>query len=294
MDVPAFKDWLVVERGMADITSRVLVKRLLHAQKNGLDLTAFQADPEKACKQYLSGRARSATSHAYNNDVKLLTNMALFLGKKVTFAYRRPNPTPPRALPKDQLEKLRAYEHKNPRVSRFRRAAIALLLESGLRPSEAAKLDVEDLDPVRSTIRIKKPAKRGLVREIPVPRSMWRPRSPMMAYLRHRPTPANLPRRLWVKDWNGWERPMPAWPVTVDAFRRELARVSKELGFRVNHTFLRHTVATRSYKESRDVLFVKFLLGHAAISSTMVYTETSQEDMIDNYHRRRRSKRGVS
>lgn len=275
---------------MKQVTVDRVLERLNYARANGFDLGLFLQGPaqaEEAGERYLEQRLASGTVHAFNNDAQVLNNLTTYLGFPVRFKLRKTPPTAPRALDRDQIRRLTHYAHPIPEVNRFRRALILVHLETGARPSEVAKLELQDLDAKRSRIHIRHPAKGGMVRWIPVSRWIWSRRRPLGAFLANRATPVENPNALWsVRDLNQNESWGPIRATTVDYMRRTLAAVSEDVGFRVNANILRHTKATELRRRGFDILYIKFILGHASISSTQVYAELSPGDVETLYRRK--------
>lgn len=289
------EDWLVVRRALQPITAKRTRERLAYAFAHGLDPRPFfprvyDPDPTRAqlaADAYLARRIRGgATLFAYNNDVKALKHLAAWAQLELVLGLRREPETPPRALTHDQVLQLLDLwaRNRSTPASRLRRALVTVEAVAGLRASELAKLDVEDLDEAGSRIHVRHPAKGGRIRWLPVPRWIWQPRRPVWAYLRQRRAPPRDPGALWTTanragPWRGVRR------LNADYVRRIFHQAGQRLGFTVNATLLRHTVATALLRAGGPVNFVQMYLGHASIASTAVYTKFSQEEFEQAYRR---------
>lgn len=62
-----------------------------------------------------------------------------------------------------------------------------------------------------------------------------------------------------------------------------ISSAMKRLGIKGSVHTLRHTFATFMYKETKDILVVKELLGHSSIESTMIYTHIENENIKKAY-----------
>lgn len=286
-DTGAFRTWLLLDHGMEPITAKVTLKRLDYMQRHGFDMERFVAGAASAHllgRGWLEKRLNASTVHAFNNDVLVLNALAKYCGhQNVQFARRTPPRTSPKALDRSQIRRLTQYSHPFPDTNRFRRALILLHLETGARPSEVARLELQDLDPKLSRVHIRFPAKRGMIRWIPVSPWIWSPKRPLGAYLRHRLEPRTNPNAVWVTERGHGAEPRR---MSQDYMRNAFQAVSRDVGFRVNANVLRHTKATEMRRRGFDILYIKFVLGHASISSTQIYAEINADDVATLYKRR--------
>ena len=72
-------------------------------------------------------------------------------------------------------------------------------------------------------------------------------------------------------------------PVATSHVRRSVKRYARKAGIegvgRVSPHTLRHTFATRLYKQTGDIRMVQKALGHTDVSTTMIYTHIVDEDL---------------
>lgn len=281
MDKAAYNRFLLVRKKRSLATAKALLTGIQRLERLGFNVDRFKQDSETESETYLSKRLeKGATVFTYNNDVYVIRSLAEFLNLKVN-AKPQPQPkTAPRVLTPMQLSLLMAYKDTGSReTNRLRRAIIHLMRYTGLRPSESVRLTTNDMHPATSTVSIRLSSKRGITGDIPVPRSLWRPRSPLMAYLRQRPT--NHGDWLWVTKRTG--------RLNQEAYEKHLAAVQDALGFRVTHTALRHTIATELHREEgMDAVFIRLFLRHKSITSSLHYVETNHDDLIRKYHQKRK------
>jgi integrase/recombinase XerD len=187
----------------------------------------------------------------------------------------KPPPTPKaahRALSHDQVRALLAAAPDD-----GGRLAILLGVQAGLRVSEAANVQLGDLDwrPNDTTGRIKVVGKGGHARIVPMPGEL---RDAAERYL----------LGLGVR-WAGpllRQRRFPAKGVSgqylSDEFREIAfaARVKRAAGDGVSFHALRHTCATDVYRACKDILIVRDLLGHSDVKTTDGYTAGQRVEVI--------------
>jgi len=179
-------------------------------------------------------------------------------------------PTPPRRLPKaitvEQVEALLvAAGARGNELSLRDRALLEVLYGTGARISEAVGLDVDDVDLVAGSVRLR--GKGGKDRIVPLGRYA---REALDAYLvRGRPTLASAGRGIAAVFLNrngGRLSRQSAWTV----LRASATRAG--LTVEVSPHTLRHSFATHLLDGGADVRVVQELLGHASVATTQIYT----------------------
>jgi len=147
-----------------------------------------------------------------------------------------------------------------------------LLKETAFRPGEALRLRVKDIDFERGIITLNKPEKGSNSRQVKISHQL-------QAQLKTLISRKNL--GLEDRIWNG----------TVDGlssrFRKWRKRIAEKLGnpriLKISWYSFRHWKATMEYHKTKDILYVKELLGHKNINNTLVYThmvDWKEEDYI--------------
>lgn len=181
-----------------------------------------------------------------------------------------------------------------------------LLYGAGLRLNECLELRVKDVDAGRNQITVRR-GKGGKDRAVPLPAVVKGPLEGHLAHVRrlHKADLASglgrvvLPDALRRKlpsaptEW-AWQFLFPAGRVCRDprwggptrfhlhetAIQREVKRAARAAGIakRVScHTF-RHSFATHLLEDGYDIRTIQELLGHADVSTTMVYTHVVNRD----------------
>lgn len=291
--IERFLDHLTVERGLSantlaayrrDLTryaAHLAARRVVDAARaSDRDVTAFIAvlassTHGDAARPY---RATSVVRHlsAIRSFHRFLVREGLADADPSTTTSR---PRLPRALPKplpvdDVLRLLDAPPSATPAGIRDR-AVLETLYGAGLRVSELAGLDVDDVDLESGSVRVL--GKGGKEREVPLGRHAVRA---IRAYLtRTRPDLA-APRSRGALFLN-----LRGGRLTRQGVAGILAAAVARAGVRARvspHT-LRHSFATHLLEGGADVRVVQELLGHASVGTTQVYTLVTQDHLREVY-----------
>ena len=235
--------WWMKKQGLAEqtIESRTKILRIL--AKRGVNLH----DPESvkdgiARQKWCAGRKENA--------VLSYTTLLKMLGKTWTPPrYRRIEKDPwiPTESEVDQL-----IAGSSTKVSTF----LQLLKETGMRPGEAWSLKWTDINTENSTVRIT-PEKGSNPRTLKLSSRLLS----MMNKLER--------GKIYVFN-NG----------LLDHFAQNFRQQRKAVAWKLNNSrinqinfkTLRHFKATMEYHKTKDILHVKYLLGHKRIENTLIYT----------------------
>lgn len=143
------------------------------------------------------------------------------------------------------------------------RVLFAVVYGTGMRISEACRLEFGHIDAARGVIRVAgKGNKERLVMLSPrlhlILRVYWKQEKPEAPYL--------------FTTSNGT-------PIDPNYAREVLHQATADsgLGLRVTPHALRHSFATHLLEGGTDLRVIQVLLGHASISSTMIYTKVSSK-----------------
>jgi len=173
------------------------------------------------------------------------------------------------ALTVSQVKMLLALCSGESFVQRRDMALIRLLLDCGLRISEALKLRLEDVDLDEGKIVIHS----GKGRKDRVVYAGHRTRQTLVRYLRVRK--AALSHNLLFTNREGLS-------LTRRHAHQQLARIARRAGIegvRVSPHILRHTFATWYLRNGGDVFSLQRLLGHASLSMTQRYLYLTESDV---------------
>lgn len=292
-----FRAFLLVDEAKAPITVEKRLGLLASAVERGLDVKRFSESREHARaegRRYLALRRYSATVHAYNSDVKVLNDLArfrAFVEDRRSLFRKLPEPRlQPKALADAAVRRLLAFEGEDEESQRFARAVLLWALKSAMRASEIAAMTLADLDAERGRFYVRKPAKGGKRRWLPIERWVFSPKRSFGAYLRWRASVADqLPEgqrdALWVTTRTGRGHSRPR-RVSPSYLRQLLGRVGHQVGVKVNLTITRHTRATELRRRGWDLLYIREYLGHRSVKSTEVYAELGEGDVHEMMRRR--------
>jgi integrase/recombinase XerD len=289
----AYLAHLAVERGLADHTisayRRDLDRYVAHLEARGIarlgdvsepDVVAFVAElrtgtPDRVALSSTSANRTLAAVRGLHRFATEEGTVAIDAAREV-----KPSRTPttlPKALGRDQVDRLldAAASAEGPLASRDA-ALLELLYGTGARISELVALDVDDLDPEQSLVRLR--GKGGKERIVPVGSAA---RRAVDAYLvRGRP---GLSQRgtgvpaLLLNHRGGRLSRQSAWTVLKRA--AAAAALTEEVS---PHT-LRHSFATHLLEGGADVRVVQELLGHASVTTTQIYTLVTIESLREVY-----------
>jgi len=155
------------------------------------------------------------------------------------------------------------------------RAMLELLYAAGLRISELTSLDVDDLDLDLKTVRcIGKGSKE---RVVPIGRAAVEAAGAYLTQARPGFVRARSQPALFLNQRGQRLTRQGCWKLLKRyAERANLTR-------RISPHTLRHSFATHLLDHGADIRVVQELLGHASVSTTQVYTLTSQEKLRKVY-----------
>ena len=140
--------------------------------------------------------------------------------------------------------------------------AISISKETGLRPVEAMRLRLRDIDITNKTI-YPQTAKHGSARILKITTET---QQLLTIYLTKRNIALNdKVFEAWTSDTYGkWFR----------HYRNKLAKKLNDQSFKTIRLYdLRHFFATKLYHQTKDILFVKQQLGHRKLQTTLIYTQ---------------------
>ena len=228
-------------------------------------------------------RARESGSHAFGGRIAALAGDDAQVQGDAPLVLRlggrgRTGGIQPREVRLDQAEKRRLLkelrDRTNPLAARDR-VIFELFLSTGIRLSELASLDVDDVDLDGKHIRV---VGKGSVPQVKFIKSSLR--TVLRAYLAERRRAADGDCRALFISSRG----------TRLCGRQIALRLTHWLGRagiarRITPHGLRHTFATHLYAKTSDLLLVKRALDHRDISTTEIYTHLADEALEEAIER---------
>lgn len=132
---------------------------------------------------------------------------------------------------------------------------IFIFLSTGIRLAELQQLRIENIDFKNQLFTVK--VKGGYIRDVHFPKKC----SEM------------------IQDYIGERTEGSLFGLGRRAIQKIIEKPMKDLGINGSAHTLRHTFATVMYKQTKDILLVKELLGHKTVTSTQIYTYIDNDEI---------------
>lgn len=270
--VPGFKN--VVSKLEQQVTLRGQSKSTLnnYIRRIALFVIHFKDLPEKISEdeinEYLVSLARDPRSPSRSSFKHMVYGLRYYyrlLGQNkraIALPSLKQDAKLPVILNRSELKQL----FSAPKLLK-QRVVLALIYSAGLRGQEVINLKIPDIDFERQTIHIRQ-SKYKKDRIVPL--------SPTMAIGLKKYLKAENPH-IWL--FNG-KQPGSQYSVRGLSWvmRENLKRTN--ITKKVNLHTLRHTYATHLLEEGLNIVTLKDLLGHAEISTTMIYLHVAQCEIV--------------
>ncbi|WP_379127244.1 tyrosine recombinase XerS [Paenibacillus sp. sgz500958] len=302
-DYIIFMDWLVAENFVIgerkEIELQVLEKLTIRDVENFLSFLEYQLGNSrltinrklsslKSLFDYLQNKAETDELQPYiKRNVMAKMDFNPVKETQETIANRIEG----KILREDDFEAFRLFiahdygeiHKENARIYRFHQfnrerdtAIVSLILGSGLRLSEAAGINLEDLDMNKGLVRV--------IRKGNKEQYVYFSKQALMdleAYLQIREiryVPDKKETFLFIAapiGRKGISRRLT--PRSIEKLLEKYAKAFGKPSLTVHS--LRHSFATRYHQENNDVPRLKNQLGHSSIQTTMIYTHLTDEEM---------------
>jgi integrase len=142
--------------------------------------------------------------------------------------------------------------------------------ETAFRPGEVLILRVMDVDFERGIITLNKPLKWSNPRQKKIS-------DKLLAMIKRTVGEKNSDERIWQYSYNSMHR-------TFYSKKKQLAEKLENPNFNIiSFKTFRHWKATMTYHETKDILYVKELLGHKELKNTLIYTHLVDFGGEDSY-----------
>jgi len=278
--VDRFLHYLAVERNASDYTRRNYHDDLQHFFQH-LGHRRLTAITPLDIRRFLAQQSTQAFSkRTMARRLSCLRSFFRFLCRERVLEQNPasvvPTPRLERRLPTflDEAQVRRLLE--TPPTDRWQglrdRAILETLYSTGIRVSELAGLNLEDLDEISGTIMVRGKGKRE--RLCPIGEAAVRA---IRAYLAKRPQRLKVPYAVFVSQ--------KLTRVTVRQVDRLLLRYARQaqLPVAISPHSLRHSFATHLLDRGADLRSVQELLGHQSLSTTQIYTHITPQRLKKVY-----------
>jgi integrase/recombinase XerC len=277
--VAGFLEYLEVERGASPHTLRNysidLVEFMEFLRREGSSATAADARLVRSYLAWLHQRRLAKSSIA--RKLASVRSCLRFLARRGVIpqnpARQVRSPRLPRRLPsflpKDESKDLLDRAVEPSETGRRDHALLELLYATGIRVAECCRLDDDDLDRRRGTVRVV--GKGDKERMVPVGDTALAALDSYLVLRRDADGP------LFINHRGG--RLTPRSVQRIVGRRARLSGIDR----RVTPHTLRHTFATHMLGEGADLRLIQELLGHSRLSTTQRYTHVSPEHLMKVY-----------
>ncbi|WP_040048296.1 tyrosine-type recombinase/integrase [Bacillus thermotolerans] len=176
------------------------------------------------------------------------------------------------ALSEEQVEQLLFYVENRSKVSARNKLIIYLLLYTGVRVSELVGIKIADVDFLTSQLTVI--GKGGKRREIGLRQDVLQL---IKDYMNEERSESNFRHSDYLLVSQRAEK------MHRDAVRDWLAKISKELGFKLHPHLFRHTFCTRLLKKGVDLTTVSKLAGYPSLNMTArFYVQTIKRTLAQS------------
>lgn len=175
----------------------------------------------------------------------------------------------PRAIPDDQVHALLASVDRSAALGRRDYAILLLLARLGLRSSEVAFLELDDIDWTVGSLSVR--AKSGRRVELPLPVDVG---EAIVAYLQHG-RPHSRSRRVFLRH-KAPVRGFLSQCAIGSVVHHAIERAGVQAPTHGTHQF-RHALATRMLRGGASLIEIGELLGHRSPETTKIYTKVDVE-----------------
>jgi site-specific recombinase XerD len=195
----------------------------------------------------------------------------------------KPEPSIPKVLNEDQLERLFEVQNLNKKSGIRDRAILEMLFSTGLRVSELVSLNLEDVNLASKEFTVIGKGKKVRTVYLSDSAAQW-----LNKYLSIRnDTYQPLFLRYSGKKMEDEDPDGDSLRLSVRSVQRLVKKYVMRAGIAVDATphTLRHTFATGLLREGADLRSVQELLGHSNVSTTQIYTHVTNKQLKDVHKR---------
>lgn len=281
VDWSALQGFLLVDRDLSPDTVAHRLRSSRHMAAAGFRWKLYCSSPAAALvegRRWLAWKKIHGGRSSLHNYELVLNDVARLLAQRdvgfgvVRFQHTKPLYGHPEPYSSSEWTAILGYRHAEPFVELRRRAILWFCRSTGLRRTEIARIELEDLDEDAGVLNVRRPAKRGRPRAVPLPREAWAPSGELQTYLRARGRVASSSTRLLWTSRAGRA-------LSKHMLSKETFDISAELGFAVSFNRFRRTRATQLARAGVGLATLQALYGHSDPKSTRWYFEPTADDL---------------
>ena len=147
---------------------------------------------------------------------------------------------------------------------------LQMMKETAFRPGEVQLLSLNDIDLERGVVTLNTPLKGSRPRQAKLS-------DRLLAMIKRTSDGLSITDVIWSRSYNTMHR-------TYYNKRRQLSEKLQNPNFmKIPFKTFRHWKATMEYHRTKDILYVKQLLGHRRIENTLIYTQLVNFEEDDQY-----------
>lgn len=281
LDIELF---LTVDQDLAAATVACMRRAFTHMSRWGVSWDLWIQDPRSArdvVRPFLAEKKSAGHRDAARIYERLLNQLARYVAqfddryRGLQWELTKPRPAVVDPFDAVELQSLAGYRCQDAFVERRRRALLWICRETGLRRSEIACLRVQDVQDAPSRLYVRRPAKGGLRRWIPLHPGAWSSKRCVQAWLSvHGGHGSDA---LWITQ--------DGVPMTIDGISREMDHISQDLGIRVNFNRYRHTRLTQLHRLGVREMIIKYCAGWKPKDTLAHYFQAGLEDALAEFYR---------
>jgi len=286
-ELQSFDDYMNQVKGLAQNTRRnylYIIKRLLTEQFSRTPVVISVMKPEDI-RQFINRQKQLyTTSGDFGSLIAALRGYfryRLTLGDQVNHLIGVANypanwqlSSLPKTLSNEEVEcLLKSLSEHDGRLSLRTKAIVHCALDLGLRGSEIARLDLDDIDWQSGTITLKKT--KGQREDVmPLPEALG---TALADYLRFERPKTIYNRSVFVRNTPSQEH-----PITYDFIRYAICQAYAHAGLPYTRVhLLRHTMAGRLLEKGSSLKEIADVLRHRSLNTTMIYAKLDSRNLVE-------------
>jgi len=257
VDIPSFTNYLV-ERELRASTIKTKVSLIKVLAKRSGNLWDLDKVTEVIKKANWGNRRKNNASYAYRDWCR-------WKGFDYTYTNYKERDQPLPYIPSEkELDQLIAS------CNSYYASFLQMMKETAFRPGEVQLITINDIDFERGVVTLNKPLKNSRPRQAKLS-------DKLLAMIKRIASGKATLDHIWDRSYNTMHR-------TYYTKRKQLTDKLQNPNFmKITFKTFRHWKATMEYHRTKDILYVKQLLGHKRIENTLIYTHLADFEEDDQY-----------